>query len=99
MSPDAAPLLPCRACLCLITCYSLVSSCSLCHVDLKKKKLHRVRIERGQNENRNLGDSPSDSSEKLPQKGRGEGRYICDFGAGGIHATRHLFFQMVSLVL
>ena len=41
------------------------------------------------------GDSTSDNSEKLLQSGRGEGggQHICDFGEGGIHAIKHVFFS------
>ena len=42
------------------------------------------------------GGSTLDSSEKLLQRGRGKSQYICDFGKGGIHATKHIFFQKVS---
>ena len=48
----------------------------------------------GQNEDYSPGDSNSDSSEKLLQRGRGqEGQYICDFGEGGVHA---IIFQKFS---
>ena len=47
----------------------------------------------GQSEDCGPGNSTSDSSEKLLQKGRGECLYICDFGKGGIHAIKHIFFQ------
>ena len=49
----------------------------------------------GQNEDYSPGDSTSDSSEKLLQRGRGEGQYICDFGEGGAHAMEHIFFAEV----
>ena len=39
----------------------------------------RVKFYLGQNEDWNLGDSTSDSCEKLLQRGRGKGQYICDF--------------------
>ena len=45
-----------------------------------------------QNEDYSLGDSISDSSEKLLQSGRGEGQYTCDFGERGVHAIKHIFF-------
>ena len=51
-----------------------------------------------QNEDYSPGDSISDSSEKLLQRGRGEDQYICDFGEGGIHAVKHcltIFLQEV----
>ena len=49
-----------------------------------------------QNEDYSPGDSISDSSEKLLQRGRGEDQYICDFGEGGIHAVKHIYFLKVS---
>ena len=36
----------------------------------------------GQNEDDSLGDSTSDSSERLLQRGTEEGQYICDFAEG-----------------
>ena len=50
----------------------------------------------GQYEGYSLGDSISDSSKKLLQRGRGEGHYICDFGGRGEHAIKHIFLQKVS---
>ena len=44
------------------------------------------------NEDCSPGDSTSDNSEKLLQRGSGEGQYICDFGEGGVHAMKHIFF-------
>ena len=38
----------------------------------------------GQNEDHSQGDSTSESSEKLPQRGRVEGQYIGDFAEGKI---------------
>ena len=38
----------------------------------------------GQNEDCSSEDSISDSSDKLLQRGSGEGQYICDFGKGRI---------------
>ena len=40
---------------------------------------------------RQHGDGISDSSEKLLQRGSGEGQYIRDFGEGGVHVFKHLF--------
>ena len=37
--------------------------------------------------------------EKLLLRGRGDGQYICDFGEGGMYATRHIFSQKVSASL
>ena len=53
----------------------------------------------GQNEDYSLGESSSDSSERLLQRGRGEGQYICDFSEGGIHAVKHISLQKVSTSL
>ena len=58
-----------------------------------KKNAQRERCELfylGQNEDYSLGDSISDSSEELVQRGRGEGQYRCDFGEGGVHAIKHI---------
>ena len=52
----------------------------------------QVKLYLGQNEDCSLGDSISDSSEKLLQRGGGEGQYLCDFGEGGVHAIKHIFF-------
>ena len=38
------------------------------------------------------GDSISDSSEKLFQRGGKESQHICDFGERGVHAIQHGFF-------
>ena len=51
------------------------------------------------NENYRPGDSISDSSEKLLQRGRRESQYICDLGERGVHAVKHIFLQRVSAVL
>ena len=51
-----------------------------------------VKFYLGQNEDYSLGDSISDSSEKLLQTDKGESQYICDFGEGQIHAIKHKFF-------
>ena len=57
----------------------------------------QVKFYLGQkNENWSPEDSTSDSSEKLLQRGRGKGQYICDFGEERIHAVKHMFFQKVS---
>ena len=39
-----------------------------------------------------MGDSISGNSEKLLQRGRREGQYICDFGEGGVDVIKHIFF-------
>ena len=41
-----------------------------------------------QNEDDSPGDRTSDNSEKLLQRGRGEGQYVWDFGEGGVQAIR-----------
>ena len=46
----------------------------------------------GQNELCSLGNSTSESSEKLLQRGKGEGQRVRDFSKGGIHAVMHIFF-------
>ena len=53
----------------------------------------------GQNEDCSLGDSTSDSSEKLLQISREEGQHTKDFGEGGIHAIKHIFSQKASTSL
>ena len=42
-------------------------------------------------ENYSLGDSTSDSSGKLFQRGRGKRQCVCDFAKGGICAIKHTF--------
>ena len=39
-----------------------------------------------------MGDSTSDNSEKLFQRGRGEGQYLCDFGKKGVYAIKQVYF-------
>ena len=46
----------------------------------------------GRNEDCSLGDSTSDRSERLLQRGEGEGWYICDFGKGAVHGIKHMYF-------
>jgi len=63
--------------------------------DLKKKCTPWelwVEFYLGQNEDCSSGDSISDSSEKLLQRGRGDHQCICDFGEGGVHTIKHFFF-------
>ena len=50
----------------------------------------------GQNEKYRLGDSPSDTSEDLFQRGKLGGQYICDFSERGIYAIKHTFLQKVA---
>ena len=49
-----------------------------------------VKFYLGQNEDYSLGDSISDSSEKLLQRGRGEGQYMYDFSEGGTRSQAHI---------
>ena len=61
--------------------------------------MHNVRVKfyLGQKKDCSLGDSTSDGSEKLLQRGRGDGQYICDFGEGGVQAIRCIYFlQKIS---
>ena len=46
----------------------------------------------GQNEDCSSEDSISDSSDKLLQRGSGEGQYICDFDKGRIQPLLFLSF-------
>jgi len=50
-----------------------------------------VKLYLGQREGYSPGNSISDSSEELLQRGKGEGQYICDFGEGGYGAVKHTF--------
>ena len=50
----------------------------------------RVKFYLGQNEECSLGDSTSDSSEELLQRGCEEMVNICDFGEGTVHAIKNL---------
>ena len=51
----------------------------------------------GQNEDYSPGDSISESSEELLQRGSGGGgQYRCDFAEGGVHALEHICFAEVS---
>ena len=78
------------------------SVCSMTQADLKKKKSC------GQRENCKLSfiwgktgiaareTAPHlDSSEKLLQRSRWQGKYTCDLDEGGIQAIKHVFFQKV----
>ena len=55
----------------------------------------QAKIYLRQNKDYSLGDSTSDSSEKLLQRSRWEDWYLWDFVEGGIHAVKHIFFQKV----
>ena len=50
-----------------------------------------------QNEDCNLGDRISDSSEKLLQRGVGweEDQYMYEFSEGVVHVSKHIFLQKV----
>ena len=51
----------------------------------------------GQNKDFSLGDSTSDSSEKLLERVQGEGEYTCDFGEGGNTCNQaHIFPESFS---
>ena len=71
-------------------------------VDLKKfhncesckLSFMRVKLYLGQNEDCSLGDSTSDSSEKLLQRGRGKVN-IYDFGEGGVQCNQARIFAKV----
>ena len=58
-----------------------------------------VKFYLGQNENYSLGDSISESSEKLHQSGRGEGQCLWGCGEGGVYAIKNTFFQKVTASL
>ena len=70
----------------------LIQKTALGCVDLKIMHNMSIKFYLGQYEDCSLGDSTSDSSAKLFQRGSGERRYICDFGEGGVHAIEHIFF-------
>ena len=54
----------------------------------------------GQNEDDSPGDSISDGSEELLQRGKVEGQYVCDFGEGEVHTIRNIpFFRKLLLVM
>ena len=60
----------------------------------------QVKFYLGQNEDCSQGDSTSDSSEKLLQRGGdGGGQNISDLGERKIHTIKHIFFQKVSASL
>ena len=59
----------------------------------------QIKFYVGQNEDYSLGDSTSDSSEKLLQISRAEGQHMKDFGEWEIHAIKHIFSQKVSTSL
>ena len=50
----------------------------------------QVKFYLGENENCSPGDSISDSSEKLLQRGKEESQYLCDFGEGRVHTTKYM---------
>ena len=56
-----------------------------------------VKFYLGQNEDYSLGDSISESSEKLLPRGMGESQYMCDFSERGIHAIKHTFCRRLLL--
>ena len=52
----------------------------------------RVKFYLGQCEDCSPGESTSDSSTRLLQRGRGERQYMCEFGEGGVYAIKNVFF-------
>ena len=52
-----------------------------------------VKFYLGQNEDYSPEDSISDSSEKLLQRGKGEGQYICDFSEEGMCGHAHILTE------
>ena len=50
----------------------------------------------GQNEDYRLGDSISESSEKLLQRVREEGQDTHNFSIGRVHAIKHICLQKVA---
>ena len=59
-----------------------------------------VKFYWGKNEDYSLGDSTSDSSEKLLQRGRGKVNvYVCDFHERGIHTIKHGIFHRRLLLV
>ena len=75
-------------------------------VDLKKKKKKRctiweLRVEfyLGQNEDCSLGDSTSDSSEKLLQRGRGKDSILVALVKGGYRQSSMYFFCRTFLLV
>ena len=65
----------------------------ICTVDWEKKVHESCELRFcGVNEDSSSGDSISDNSEKLLQTGKGKVQCIADFGGGGVHAIRHIYF-------
>ena len=64
------------------------------HCQLKKCTMwgFQVKFYLGQNEYCSPGDSTPCCSEKLFQRGKGKGQYICDFGKGRVHAIKHILW-------
>lgn len=64
---------------------------SLVSVDLKKCTMWKLLVNfyLGQDEDYTVGDS---TLEKLFQRGRGEGEYICDFGKEGSTCNQACIF-------
>ena len=71
------------------------------NIDLKKSTTLKlwVKLFEGQNEDHMLGDSISESSEKLLQRSNEEGEYMHNFGERRIEAIKHIFFQKFSASL
>ena len=51
----------------------------------------------GKNEDYNLGDSTSGSSNKLLWRGSREGQHICDLGEEGVNAIKCIILQKASV--
>ena len=58
-----------------------------------------VKFYWGKNEDYSLGDSTSESSEKLLQRGRGEGQYICMWFSWKGNTYKHVFFHRRLLLV
>ena len=56
-----------------------------------------IKFYLGQKEDYSLGDSISDSSEKLLQRGVGweKYQYMYEFSEAGVNASKHIFLQKV----
>ena len=55
-----------------------------------------VKIYLGQKKVCSPEDSTSESSERLLQRGQGQGPCICDFGEGDVHAVKRFFYKRFS---
>ena len=64
-------------------------------------KMHNVRAASfiGGKMKNSPGDSTFHTALRNCKRGRGNSRNISDFGEGGVHSTKHIFFQKVSTSL